>query len=265
MTINGVSGGGGATGIEQAQGSTARSRFRAVHEAASDYLGVSADELRGKVANGQSLAQVAEASGKSVDGLTQAVAAAITKTAGSANATAIAERIVSASPPSGGPLSGGGFGKVLAQATRGAGGTLAPAGLAEIRTAVNDFLDLTDDEVRSQLGQGQTLGEIAEANGKSAGDLEQALSDAIAAADPAADAAAVAHRIVATRPSGPPAAGGIAGADTSIRLQGYRMSVGGGSTGGASAPEDRISLEQLLLDRLTTVKGGTFQGIDDFV
>lgn len=272
MTINGISGGCGGTGVEQTQASAARSRFRTVNDAASNYLGLSADELRGKLANGQSLAQVAEASGKSADGLTQAIADAITKTDGSANATAIAERIVSASPgarPSGGPPpSGSSFGAELAQATRGSGGSSGASGFEDIRSAVNDFLGLTDDEVRSQLDQGQTLGEIAEASGKTADDLEQAIAKAISNGDSSADAAGIAHTIVSTQPrSGVSSADGIHGPNFSQRLQGYGASGGDGSAAGLVAQAGGLggnTLDQLLLEKLSTAIGGAFRGIDEF-
>jgi len=272
MTINGISGGWGGTGIEQTQASAERSRFRAVHDAASNYLGLSAEELRGELANGQSLAQVAEANGKSVDGLTQAIADAITKTDGSANATSIAERIVSASPgapPTGGfPPSGDGFGAQLAQVTRGFGVNSGASGLDEIRTAVNDFLGLTDDEVRSQLAQGQTLGGIAEANGKTADDLEQAIAKAIANADPSADAAGIAHTIVSTQPgSGISLENGIGGTDLGQQLHGYAATGVDGYSAGLVAPAAGLggsTLEQLLLEKLATATGGAFRGIDEF-
>lgn len=48
--------------------------------AAADYLGLSVAELRNRLANGQSLADVAKARGKSVDGLKQAILDAVKKT-----------------------------------------------------------------------------------------------------------------------------------------------------------------------------------------
>jgi ABC-type amino acid transport substrate-binding protein len=47
--------------------------------AAADYLGLTVDELRNRLAQGQSLAQVAKAQGKSVDGLEQAILAVVKK------------------------------------------------------------------------------------------------------------------------------------------------------------------------------------------
>jgi hypothetical protein len=47
--------------------------------AAADYLGLSITELRNRLAKGQSLADVAKAQGKSVDGLKQAILAAVKK------------------------------------------------------------------------------------------------------------------------------------------------------------------------------------------
>ncbi len=107
MNINSISGGWGATGIDRTQASAARNRFRAVNEAASTYLGLSAEELRGQLANGQSLAQVADANGKSVDDLTQAIADAVAKANPDADAAAIAQRIVSTQPGSGLPTIAG--------------------------------------------------------------------------------------------------------------------------------------------------------------
>ena len=261
----------GSDNIDQAQASAARSRFRAVNEAASSYLGLSTDDLRAQLANGQSLADVAQASGKSVDGLTQAIADAITKTDGSANATSIAERIVSASPgtqrPGGFRPSGGDFGAQLAQATRGSGGASGASGFDAIRNAVNDFLGLTDDQVRSQLDQGQTLGQIAQANGKSADDLEQTIAKAIASADPNADANGIAQTIVSTQPGG--AASGATSVDGTGVGQGLRAYGSSGVDGysvGSLASAGGLggsTLEQLLLQNLDTATGGTFRGIDE--
>jgi ABC-type sugar transport system substrate-binding protein len=50
---------------------------RASFAAAAEYLGISRRELVGRLRDGQSLAQVAEAEGKSVEGLKQAIRAAI--------------------------------------------------------------------------------------------------------------------------------------------------------------------------------------------
>ena len=47
--------------------------------AAADYLGLGVSELRNRLANGQSLADVAKARGKSVDGLKQAILDAVKK------------------------------------------------------------------------------------------------------------------------------------------------------------------------------------------
>ena len=56
-----------------------RHAVRQAFEAAGSYLGLSREELMSRLRSGQSLAQIAEAEGKSVDGLQQAIHDAIVK------------------------------------------------------------------------------------------------------------------------------------------------------------------------------------------
>jgi DNA-binding CsgD family transcriptional regulator len=55
-----------------------RLAVRQAFTTAADYVGLSRAELLGRLRDGQSLAEIAEAEGKSVEGLKQAIRAAIT-------------------------------------------------------------------------------------------------------------------------------------------------------------------------------------------
>lgn len=277
MTIDRISGGWGETGIEQTQGSAAHGRFRAVHDAASSYLGLSADELRGRLANGLShpaLFRRAPAvsrrspkpAAKSVDGLTQALADAIAKLDSSVNAASIAARIVSRSlggpPPSGESApSSSGVGAELTQARRGFGGSSGGSGFENVRGAVNDFLGLTGDEVSSQLVQGQTLGEIAEASGKTAADLEQAIAKVIANGDSRADVGGIAHTIGTTQLGRRGSNANDIGGTDFPGPQGYGPTGGGhvSSMAAQAGGPGESPLDQLLLDKLDTARAGPYE------
>ena len=59
------------------QGSTRPVGFKRLMDASAEYLGMSADDLRSQIQAGKSLADIAKAEGKSVEGLKQALQAAL--------------------------------------------------------------------------------------------------------------------------------------------------------------------------------------------
>ena len=69
---------GHARGFQPHHRGPAHLAVREAFAAAADYVGLSREELLARLRDGQSLAQVAEAEGKSVDGLKQAIRDAIT-------------------------------------------------------------------------------------------------------------------------------------------------------------------------------------------
>ena len=154
-----------------------RAPFADPLQAAADYLGLSFGQLVQELKGDKSLADVATAHGKSVDGLKQA----ILDTAKSRLDEAVKAGDVAADEAK----------QVLAQLTaqlddivsgksftikieRGAG---APALGGPFATAAT-YLGLSVDELTNELKAGKSLAEIATAHGKSADALEQALFDA---------------------------------------------------------------------------------------
>jgi hypothetical protein len=162
-----------------------------VLEDAATYLGLTESQLQTQLESGKSLADVARAKGKSVDGLEQA----ILKDATSKLDQAVKDgRLTSAqrdqlladlevrvhslvnrtplSPPLGGL--GLGFGLGLKHFGFGFGhhGFLS---LSPFSDAAASYLGLTEDELETQLEAGKSLAEIAKAHGKSVAGLEQAI------------------------------------------------------------------------------------------
>ncbi len=148
--------------------------------AIASYLGLTSDQIRADLDNGETLAQLATAQGKSVAGLEAAIVgdattnldAAVTagKLTSAQEATRLAnlkdhvdELVNSTGPPAG--MKGGPGG-------RGPGG--GPAS-----QAIASYLGITASTLESDLNRGQTLAQVATAQGKTAAGLEAAvLADA---------------------------------------------------------------------------------------
>jgi predicted XRE-type DNA-binding protein len=147
--------------------------------AAAKYLGLSESDLRDKLSNGQSLADVAKAQNKDVSGLEDAIVAAekaqldkavadkkLTQSQADdilSNLKSRVDDIVNGTLHFGGPgrmgFGHGGFGF-------GAGDTLAAAA---------KYLGLSESDLRSKLGNGQSLADVAKAQNKDVSGLEDAL------------------------------------------------------------------------------------------
>jgi hypothetical protein len=161
--------------------------------AAASYLGVTEEQLRTEIASGKTLAEVAKAKGKSVDGLVDAlVADAKTKIAAAVTAgrlsqaeadrlTAsleehVTELVNSNVAPRIGPGRGFGFGF---------GHERLFGGL----DAAASYLGMTEAQLRTELTSGRTLADVAKARGKSVdglvdaltADAKKRLADAVAA------------------------------------------------------------------------------------
>jgi hypothetical protein len=147
-------------------------------KAAAGYLGLSIDELRQQLESGKSLADVATAEGKSVDGLKQAIL--------DAARSALDESVAA------GDLTSDDEQQILVQLraqlddiVNGTNGFAikihgAPGGPmldGPFATAAS-YLGLTVDQMTTELQAGKSLAEIATEHGKSADGLEQALFDA---------------------------------------------------------------------------------------
>jgi hypothetical protein len=154
-------------------------------QTAADYLGLTPAKLRDELASGKSLADVAKAQSKSVDGLTQALTDAATKKLDAAVSAGrltkdqektildklpqALDAVVNGKLPNvpGGPRFGRAFGPGFFPAVHLAGKTAA------------DYLGLSVAELRTQLQSGKSLADVAKAQGKSVDGLKQALKDAV--------------------------------------------------------------------------------------
>jgi predicted XRE-type DNA-binding protein len=154
--------------------------------AAAKYLGLSESDLRTELGNGQSLADVAKAQNKDVSGLEDAIVAA-TKTQLD---KAVADKKLTQSQADqalsslksrvddivNGQLRFGGHG--------GPGGPGGPGfgfrhgfgfGSGDALSAAAKYLGLSESDLRSKLGNGQSLADVAKAQNKDVSGLENAL------------------------------------------------------------------------------------------
>jgi hypothetical protein len=209
--------------------------------AAATYLGLSEDTLQSDLQSGQTLAQIATAQGKDETGLRDAMVAAtkadLDKAVAAGQLTQAQEdKIVAALPdqitqmiehagPTGPPggFRHGGF-------DRGGRGLMA-GGLRDAVSAAATYLGVSESTLLSDLKSGQTLAQVATAQGKdetglrdaivasvkadldkavSAGHLQQALEDKIVAALPARITQVIEHALPNRMhpDGGPPSSGG---------------------------------------------------------
>jgi lambda repressor-like predicted transcriptional regulator len=187
---------GAAVAVAKAPGKTkpraANVQLRGVLPVAAAYLDLMPAALQGELRAGKSLAQVATAKGKSVDGLESALSIALrsrveaAKAAGKLDparadrlllrAPQLVERIVNATPRARHP-----------RARDARGGLLKAAAM---------YLGLTNAQLVTELRSGKSLAQVATAKGKSVDVLEQAL---LAALKKKVDAAVAAGRLDAAR------------------------------------------------------------------
>ena len=152
-------------------------------EVLEDVLGLSADEIREALADGGSLADLAEAQGVAVDELEAALVAAATERIEEAVADGeidaeradevlaelderVAEMVTRV--PSEDGAWGRGHGRGHGHGLR--GGVLKPGS-----EAIQDLLGLTSEEIRAGMAEGQSLADLAEAQGVAVDDLVAAL------------------------------------------------------------------------------------------
>ncbi len=189
-------GAGAAVAVAKAPGKAkpraAKVQQRGLLPAAAAYLGVTPVALRTELRSGKSLAQIATAKGKSVDGLETALVAAIKTKVDAARAAGkldaaradrllqrapqLVERLVNAKPR-----------------TRAPRAKAAPGGLLK---AAATYLGVTNAQLVTDLRAGKSLAQVATAKGKSVDGLEQAL---LAALKQQVDAAVAAGKLDAAR------------------------------------------------------------------
>jgi hypothetical protein len=153
----------------------------AIGAAVASYVGLTEAQVRAQLEAGKSLADIAKAQGKTVAGLETAIynaakadmdkAVAAGKLTASEESTRLADLkshlddiVNRTGPPPGGP-------------GHGPGGP----GHAAIAAAVASYLGLTDAQVRTQLQAGNSLGQIATAQGKTVAGLKTAIYNAVKA------------------------------------------------------------------------------------
>ncbi|GLW89488.1 hypothetical protein [Actinokineospora globicatena] len=155
--------------------------MRKAFQAAAKALDMSTDDLRGALKDGQSLSDLAKAKGVSESTLTDAITSAVP----SANAADIAQKLLSGPGGHGGPGGpGGGPG--------GPGGPPPPPRDSRVDSALSAVQDaLGIDDLDEELASGESLTDVAAANGMDAETLKTTLTTAISAADSTLSADAV--------------------------------------------------------------------------
>ncbi|MDH5421197.1 MAG: hypothetical protein OEY55_05290 [Acidimicrobiia bacterium] len=147
-------------------------------ETIASTIGITSDELRAQVAEGLTIAEIAEANGVGPDTVSAALTAQmqahitdhlaagdITQEQADVRLASVDERVndlLNRALPLGGHR--GAFGRD-GDGMRGFGGRLA------MSSTLPDLLDIDADELRTQLQAGSTIAEIAEANGVSVDDV----------------------------------------------------------------------------------------------
>jgi hypothetical protein len=187
---------GAAVAVAKAPGKAkpraAKVQQRGLLPAAAAYLGVTPVALRAELRSGKSLAQVATAKGKSIDGLESALLSALrskvqaAKAAGRLDAARadrllqrapqLVERLVNATPRARAPRA-----------------KIARGGLLKVAAT---YLGVTNAQLVTELRAGKSLAQVATAKSKSVDGLEQAL---FAALKQKLDAAVAAGRLPAAR------------------------------------------------------------------
>jgi hypothetical protein len=171
--------GGGPVGIADC-GPLPHKPFGDPLEDAAVYLGLTQEQLVQELEGGKSLAEIATARGKSVDGLKQAMLDSAKTDLDQAVADGDlsadeAETIMSKLRSGIDDLVNGKDGFSVRVEVKGAGPGAVLGGPFE--TAA-DYLGLSVDQVTQELRAGKSLAEIAEAHGKSVAGLKQALIEA---------------------------------------------------------------------------------------
>ena len=168
-------------------------RVGAGFEAAADYLGITEGRLRTELQNGKTLAEVAKAHGKTVDGLVDALVADAKKKldaavkAGRITQSHADEMLADLKEH----LTDFVNGRLPARPLGPGPGGFRHHGGPDLEAAA-DYLGLTEEQLRTELRNGKTLAEVAKAHGKTADGLVDAV---VAEAKTKLDAAVEAGRL----------------------------------------------------------------------
>jgi hypothetical protein len=142
-------------------------------DAVATYLGLTPMELKQQLGAGKSLAEIATAQGKSVDGLKQAILAGakadLDQAVADGHITAEQEQTMLSKLRDGLDEIVNGNGEFGFRAE------VRPAGADLFRSTAADYLGLSVDQLTAELRDGKSLAEIASAHGKSVTGLKQKL------------------------------------------------------------------------------------------
>ncbi|SER01309.1 hypothetical protein [Actinokineospora terrae] len=174
MTVSSISSAQTTALTQKSDASSTRKAFQAAAKA----LDMSTDDLRAALRDGQSLADIAKAKGVSESTLTDAITSAT-----SSNGAEIAQKLLAG--PGGGHGGPGGPGG-------GPGGPPPPPRDSRVDSALSAVQDaLGIDDLDDELASGESLTDVAAANGMDADTLKTTLTTAISAADSTLSADAV--------------------------------------------------------------------------
>jgi hypothetical protein len=151
----------------------ARTGFVGLYAPTARYLGIESGDLRERLTGGDSLADLAQFEGRSLEGLRAVLLAALRSTPASTagDVATFATRLVHGRPGAD-RVAGAPFG--------------APPCFASVRTRFEDvertvagYLDLDVGRIRELVGAGASLADLAAARGKSVDGLERVVLDAL--------------------------------------------------------------------------------------
>ncbi len=199
--VLGAAGAGIATAAKTDSGPPAGGGGPPGAAAIATYLGLTSDQIRTDLKSGETLAQIANAQGKTVSGLEAAIVADATtnldaavtagKITSAQEATMLAnlkahvdDMVNSTGPPAG--------------AKGGPGGPGGGPGGGPASQAIADYLGLTVSALQTDLKGGQTLAQVATAQGKTVAGLEAAI---LADAKTHLDAAVTAGKLTSAQES----------------------------------------------------------------
>ncbi|GAA2978299.1 hypothetical protein [Actinokineospora diospyrosa] len=191
MTITSISGAQSTATPQRSEGTQRSDSMRKAFQAAATALGMSTDDLRGALGDGETLSTLARSKGVSESTLTDAITSAVGTTSGAE----VAQRLLAGPGGHGGPGGPGGH-----------GGPPPPPRDSRVDSALSavaDSLGISDEDLEDELTSGTSLTDVAAAKGMDAATLKATITDAISAADSTLSADAVselADRII----QGPP-------------------------------------------------------------
>ncbi|WP_018680722.1 hypothetical protein [Actinokineospora enzanensis] len=180
MTVSSISGSSNVSYVPT-QRSDNHATMRKAFDAAAKTLGMSTDDLRSALKNGQSMSSLAQSKGVSTDTLTSAISDALTgadSTLDASKAKEVAQHVVAGPGGHGGP--GGPGGARPAGPPPGGG---KDQKVDDALDSVADALGLTSDELQDELQSGTSLTDVAASKGMDAATLKTTITSALTKSD----------------------------------------------------------------------------------